>query len=82
MAKSNKIEKTEKLIAGHQEAESVLSLVQKQELTANGLDNPKEKNWYVSKKIYHHSVICNTLISGKLFWQPPLRGLLNGVLKI
>ena len=44
MAKSNKIEKTEKLIAGHQEAESVLSLVQKQELTANGLDNPKEKN--------------------------------------
>ena len=51
MTKSKKIEKTEKLIARHQEAESVLSVVQRQKLTANDLNKPMEKNWYVSKKI-------------------------------
>ena len=43
MAKSNKIEKKEELIAGYQEAECVSSVVQRQKLTANGLNKPKEK---------------------------------------
>ena len=51
MAKSNKIEKKEELIAGYQEAECVSSVVQRQKLTANGLNKPKEKVSYVSKKI-------------------------------
>ena len=43
MAKSNKIEKTEELIAGYQEAECVVSVVQRQKLTVNGLNKPKHK---------------------------------------
>ena len=51
MAKSNKIEKTEELIAGYQEAECVVSVVQRQKFTVNGLNKPKHKFWYVSKKV-------------------------------
>ena len=51
MAKSNKIEKTEELIAGYQEAECVVSVVQRQKLKVNGLNKPKHKFWYVSKKV-------------------------------
>ena len=43
MAKSNKIEKTEELIAGYQEAECVVSVVQRQKFTVNGLNKPKHK---------------------------------------
>ena len=43
MAKSNKIEKTEELIAGYQEAECVVSVVQRQKLKVNGLNKPKHK---------------------------------------
>ena len=40
MAKSNKIEKTEKLREGYQEAEYVVPVVQRQKLTANSLNKP------------------------------------------
>ena len=43
MAKSNKTEKTEELIAGYQEAECVVSVLQRQKLTANDLSKPKEE---------------------------------------
>ena len=46
MAKLNKIEKTQDLIAGYQEAEClwmVLSLLHKDKHTADGLDKPKQK---------------------------------------
>ena len=83
MANSNKIEKTEELIAGYQEAKFVVSLVQKQKLTANSLNKPKEKVDISARRFYYLSVIYNTLVSGKLFWKSPLRGLVkNGVLKI
>ena len=45
-AKSNKIEKTEELIAGYQEAEclwNMLSQSYKAKLTANDLNKPKQK---------------------------------------
>ena len=36
-----------------------------------------------ARGFYYLSVIYNTLMSGKLFWKLPLRGLVeNGVLKI
>ena len=77
MAKS--IEKTEKLISGYQVAECVVSVVQRQKPWING---PKEKVWYVSKKILlTFSDISG--MSGELFLKQPLRGLVeNGVLKI
>ena len=46
MAKLSKIEKTQDLIAGYQEAEClwiVLSLLYKDKYTTNGLDKPKQK---------------------------------------
>ena len=44
MGKTNKIQKTEELIAGYQEAECLwnVSVVQRQKLTANGLNKPKQ----------------------------------------
>ena len=42
MAKSNKTEKTEELIAGYQEANCVLSVVQRQLLTAKGFSKNKK----------------------------------------
>ena len=43
MTKSNKIEKTEELIVGYQEAKCFVSVAQRQKLTANGLNKPKKK---------------------------------------
>ena len=81
IAKSNKIEKTEKMIAGYQEAECVVSIVQRQKLKANCLNKPKKKVSYVSKKKI--LLPFSTLMLGKPFCKPPLRGFVeNGVLKI
>ena len=49
LVKLNKLEKTEELIAQYQEVVSlrnvwnVLSIIQRQKLTANGLNKPKQK---------------------------------------
>ena len=61
MAKSNKIEKTEELIARHQEAECVLSVVQRQKLTANGLNNLRKQFDMLARRFYYLSVIYKIL---------------------
>ena len=46
MVKSNKIKKTEELIAGYQKAECLPCIVYVVQM-ANGLNKPKQKVWYV-----------------------------------
>ena len=71
IAKTNKIQKTEELIAGYQEAECLWNVLS-QSYKDRNLRQMTLTN--LSKKFD---------MSGKLFWKQPSRGVLeNGVLKI
>ena len=53
MAKSNKFEKTKKLtdsriLGSRMSLKYVVFIIQRQKITANGLNKPKQKVWYVN----------------------------------
>ena len=53
MAKSNKFEKTKKLtdsriLGSRMSLKCVVFIIQRQKITANGLNKPKQKVWYVN----------------------------------
>ena len=71
MVNSNKIEKTEELIAQYYEVECLWNVL-----------SPSHKDRNLRQKMALTNPSKNFYMSGKLFWKQPLRGFVeNGVLK-